>query len=606
MSAVLPEGQLGPAAFLRGYGTILGNAWRATPGRMTAVFALTLLNYVSWPLSALALKGVTDGVVDGDVRRATVAAAFLPLLALLTQAGSHLAHVIWVEVQDVNLLHVYGELGDLTQGSRGIEHLERAEYADQIELIRHAGNPLVMSVRVATQAIAVVLQLALTIVLLALVQPLLLLLLAAAVVPLAATRYAWVLFDRVVRQDADGARRATHLLDLAIRADAAKEIRVFGLERELAARIRDSRAELRRRRFEADARGVAVMAAGQLVFALAYVGGLLLVVREAVQGSQTPGDVVLAVSLAAQTNNLVYELVFVTQFLQRSVQAMVRLAWLRRLVALLYPSARATAPVPERIRDGIRLSGVGFRYPGTERDVLGGVDLDLPAGSTVALVGENGAGKSTLVKLLCRFYDPSEGAILVDGTDLAALPAGAWRERIAAGFQDFVRFELVARESIGVGDLPRVEDDAAVGAAVGRAAAGEVVETLPRGLDTLLGKTYSEGTELSGGQWQKVALARAMMRERPLLLILDEPTSALDAHAEHELFERYAASARAVARATGGIALFVSHRFSTVRMADLIVVVDQGRIAELGSHDALVARGGIYAELFALQAAAYG
>jgi ATP-binding cassette subfamily B protein len=198
------------------------------------------------------------------------------------------------------------------------------------------------------------------------------------------------------------------------------------------------------------------------------------------------------------------------------------------------------------------------------------------------------------------------GTIVVDGTDLARIPAEAWRERIAAGFQDFVRFELVARESVGVGDRPRIGDRGAVGAAVDRAAAGDVVEMLPHGLDTLLGRSYSDGLELSGGQWQKLALARAMMRERPLLLILDEPTSALDAHAEHELFERYAESARAVARATGGIAVFVSHRFSTVRMADLIVVLDGGRIAEQGSHDELVARGGIYAELFALQAAAYG
>jgi len=168
-----------------------------------------------------------------------------------------------------------------------------------------------------------------------------------------------------------------------------------------------------------------------------------------------------------------------------------------------------------------------------------------------------------------------------------------------------VRLEVVARESVGVGDLAAIEDRRAVAAAVGRAAAGDVIETLPDGLDALLGVSHGDGVELSGGQWQKIALARAMMRGRPLLLILDEPTSALDAHAEHELFERYAESARAVATATGAVAVFVSHRFSTVRMADLIVVVDDGRVAEQGTHDELVARGGIYADLFALQAAAY-
>jgi ATP-binding cassette subfamily B protein len=209
------------------------------------------------------------------------------------------------------------------------------------------------------------------------------------------------------------------------------------------------------------------------------------------------------------------------------------------------------------------------------------------------------------VKLLCRFYEPTQGRIAVDGADLAAIDAVAWRQRVAAGFQDFVRFELVARESVGIGDLPHVDALRDVEAAVDRAAARDVVEDLPHGLETHLGKSYTDGAELSGGQWQKLALARAMMRERPLLLILDEPTSALDAHAEHELFERYAVSARAVARATGGIAIFVSHRFSTVRMADLIVVVDGGRIAEQGSHAELLARDGIYAELFSLQASAY-
>jgi ATP-binding cassette subfamily B protein len=249
---------------------------------------------------------------------------------------------------------------------------------------------------------------------------------------------------------------------------------------------------------------------------------------------------------------------------------------------------------------------VSFRYPGTEADVLTDVRLEVPAGSTIALVGENGAGKSTLVKLLCRFYEPTGGRILVDGADLSTLPADVWRERIAAGFQDFVRFEFVARESVGVGELPLLGDREAVEAAVERAAAGDVVQRLPEGLETQLGKTHTAGAELSGGQWQKLALARAMMRTEPLLLILDEPTSSLDAHAEHVLFERYAESARGVARATGGVAVFVSHRFSTVRMADLIVVVADGRIVEQGSHDELVARGGEYAELFALQAAAYG
>jgi ATP-binding cassette subfamily B protein len=593
-------------SFLRGIAAILASGWRASPVRMTVSFALLLLNYVSWPLAPLALKEVTDAVVAGDVRRATIGAAFLPLLALLSQVGGHLAQVINVELSDLNLIEVNSEVAELSQGPRGLEHHERPDYSDRLELMRNEGNPMYMSVQSAMRGIALAIQLGVTVAMLALLQPILLLLLVFAIPPLVGARWAWKRFESVWFGEADRSRRATHLLDLAIRSDAAKEIRIFGLEDELRRRLRETRDDLRRRRFRAQFQGVAAMSAGQLVFSLGYVAGLLLVVRGAIAGEHTPGDVVLAVSLAAQTNNLVYEIVGSTQFLQRSAQAMARLSWLRDLVARIYPPAERDAPVPERLQEGIRFEHVAFRYPGTEEDVLRDVDLDVPAGSTIAFVGENGAGKSTLVKLLCRFYDPTAGRVLVDGVDLARIDVGGWRERIAAGFQDFVRFELVARESIGVGDLPSLDETGAVAAAVERAAAADVVERLPQGLDTELGKTHVGGAELSGGQWQKVALARAMMRERPLLLVLDEPTSALDAHAEHELFERYAESARAVAQATGGIAVFVSHRFSTVRMADVIVVVDGGRIAERGTHEELVALGGIYAELFALQAAAYG
>jgi ATP-binding cassette subfamily B protein len=222
----------------------------------------------------------------------------------------------------------------------------------------------------------------------------------------------------------------------------------------------------------------------------------------------------------------------------------------------------------------------------------------------VAIVGENGAGKSTLVKLLAKMYSPTRGRILVDSTDLARVVASDWRARLAGAFQDFFRFELRSRHAVGVGDLPRLDDEPAVRAAVDRAGAGDLVERLPAGLDTQLGPTWPDGVEVSFGQWQKLALARGFMRDGPLVLVLDEPTAALDADTEHALFERYAAAVRAGGN-RGRITLLVSHRFSTVRMADLIVVLDGSRVVEHGSHEALVARGGQYAQLYAIQAAAY-
>jgi ATP-binding cassette subfamily B protein len=280
-----------------------------------------------------------------------------------------------------------------------------------------------------------------------------------------------------------------------------------------------------------------------------------------------------------------------------------RLAWLEDYAAAQIASADMA--VPARLTRGIRFEHVSFTYPGTDRLVLDDVNLELPAGAVVALVGENGAGKTTLVKLLAKLYEPSSGRILIDGVELGRMRADQWRERLAGAFQDFFRFEFRARHTVGVGDIPRLDDEPAVVAAVGRAGADDVVVGMPSGLETQLGPTWPQGMEVSFGQWQKLALARGFMRDHPLLLVLDEPTAALDAETEHALFERYAAAAGAVLNNDGRITILVSHRFSTVRMADLIVVLDGARVVEVGTHDELMARGGSYAELYGIQAAAY-
>ena len=223
----------------------------------------------------------------------------------------------------------------------------------------------------------------------------------------------------------------------------------------------------------------------------------------------------------------------------------------------------------------------------------------------MAFVGDNGAGKSTLVKLLARLYDPTRGDVLIDGVPLRDIDAVRWRERMSAGFQDFASLELLAADSVGVGDLSTRTDRDRVDGAVDAGQARPVVENLRDGLETQLGTQFSGGVGLSGGQWQRLALARAFMRRQPLLMLLDEPTAALDPEAEQAVYEQYGVTARELARTTGAVTVLVSHRFSTVRMADLIVVVADGRIAEQGSHAELLAGGGRYAELFDLQARAY-
>jgi ATP-binding cassette, subfamily B, bacterial len=256
-------------------------------------------------------------------------------------------------------------------------------------------------------------------------------------------------------------------------------------------------------------------------------------------------------------------------------------------------------PGPEISGDGIRFEDVGFRYPGRDEWALRHITLAIPPKQSLALVGHNGAGKSTLIKLLCGFYRPAEGRILLDGRDLRAWDEAALRRRISAVFQDFSQYQFSLRENVGFGDLPHLAEDAQVRRAVERGGAEPVVEELPQGLDTQLGRWFKDGVELSGGQWQKIALARTFMREDADILILDEPTAALDAEAEKAVFDRFRTLAR------DRTSLLISHRFPTVRMADRIVVIEHGQIIEQGSHDALVQAGGRYAQLFRLQAEGY-
>jgi ATP-binding cassette subfamily B protein len=335
------------------------------------------------------------------------------------------------------------------------------------------------------------------------------------------------------------------------------------------------------------------------VFGAGYVGAVVFVAW----GVGAPAaDVLLVLAagsrLSAYVGAAVGEIGFLRGFWMDGSR---RLAWLEDYASSL--TAAADLPVPASLEKGIRLDHVSFAYPGTSRLVLDDVSLTLPAGSVVAVVGENGAGKTTLVKLLAKMYEPTSGAVLVDDAPLARLPADQWRARLSGAFQDFFRFELQARHTVGLGDVPRLGNDVAVANAVERAGANDVVARLASGLDTQLGPTWPGGVEVSFGQWQKLALARGFMRDAPLLLVLDEPTAALDAETEHALFERYAAAARG---GNGGrITVLVSHRFSTVRMADLIVVLDGARLVEIGTHEQLLARRGQYAELYGIQAAAY-
>jgi ATP-binding cassette subfamily B protein len=396
-------------------------------------------------------------------------------------------------------------------------------------------------------------------------------------------------------------------MDLTIEPPAAKEIRIFGLKDVIFERRREVFDELERGLMRRGAQNGLLSTLGWACFAACFGLALAYTLHLSALGLITAGQVMLVLTLGSQLNVQLAELGWNVAWLVNTQRAVTHLRWLADYAAesatrLFRPRP---SPVPERLTDGIRLEGVAFQYPDTDRPVLSDVNLHIPAGSTVAIVGENGAGKTTLVKLLCRFYEPTAGNILVDGTPLEAFDIDEWRERISAGFQDFSRIQLLARESIGAGDTVYIPDDVRLLDALDRASAPDLPRAFPAGLDTQLGRYFEGGVDLSIGQWQKVALGRAMMRLQPLLLVLDEPTASLDAPTEHRLFEHFATAASDAAHRSGAITVLVSHRFSTVRMADTIVVVSGGRVVEAGPHPELVRAGGLYAELYQLQAAAY-
>ncbi|MER7276894.1 ABC transporter ATP-binding protein [Dactylosporangium sp. NPDC000244] len=590
--------------FARNIAAILSSARQASPSRLAVSLVLMILGAVSGPLIALTLKQMIDASIDHRVAWAVGASVVFAFIALAHLTMEHFAHIFFFELCDLHAIRVESELGQLALGTPGIEQHELSDFADRMELLRKESGSIGEAVQAVLTAIALAVQIVLTAVLLAYLQPFLLLLPLAAIPPVIAGRMAEQRRQRAELAAAEQERLSTHLLELAVRPAAAKEIRIFGLQDELRSRRAGLRRDIHARLRKAETTGMVLRILGQLVFAAGYVGAVVLVVREAIAGRRSTGDVIMAVALAVQTSAQTANALKLAQDLQRHSRTVQWVSWLHERVAKLQPPP-ADLPAPDRLEQGIVFDEVSFRYPGSDRDALSHVNLRIAPGTTVAIVGDNGAGKSTLTKLLCRFYRPSGGAITVDGADLSRIDPQAWLSRIAANFQDHVRFELAAGQVVGLGDLPRSDDEEAVRRALHRADATGVVDGLPDGLATQLGKSYADGAELSGGQWQRLALGRAMMREAPLLLLLDEPASALDPQAEHALFERYAESAKQAAAVNGGVCVLVSHRFSTVRMADLIVVLDSGGVVEQGSHDELMRRGGLYAELFELQASVY-
>jgi ABC-type multidrug transport system fused ATPase/permease subunit len=510
------------------------------------------------PWTAYGLKLLVDGALAGDPTRALVAAAVLALaigVALLN--GLYYLDFLFTVGEKASAA-INSRLMALMAGVPGLAHHERPDYLRELDFLREHRGMMGYLANATAGLIRVAVQLAASLALLARLDPVLLFLPLLGVGSFLAGRRANELWVASFDATAEGDRLRRHLFELAASSAAGKELRLFGLVDPLIARHHAVAGEISRARDRADWQSAWLHAAGSVVFGLGYVGAVGLVLLRAIEGRATVGDVVLAVGVAAGLNGAVQVAVaYGTGFL-RILRIAQRYLWLEDYAAASRLDPADPASVPDRLVDGIELRELSFRYPATDRPILDRLSLRLPAGKVVALVGENGAGKTTLVKLLARFYEPDGGQILVDGVDLRRLPLEEWRERIGVAFQDFGRFELRLRETVGVGDLARIGDSAAVESALAKAGADDLSPTLPGGLETQLGKGWDGGVELSGGQWQKLALGRAMMRRDPLLVVFDEPTAALDAQTEHALFERFAEAARSGASA-GTVTLLVTH-----------------------------------------------
>jgi ABC-type multidrug transport system fused ATPase/permease subunit len=573
--------------------------WRVAPRQTTWALVRGVVMAVSGISYSIGFRLIVDAALEHDGRGVLAGVLIASVLActswVLAVVGAQQNQVLTDRIN----LELGARIGRTVARAPRLDHFENADDLREIDQLRDNRRALASSPSQVLSGLQIGVQAIGTIALLAWIYPPVLLVPVLAVLPWLAGRRASKLQQRADDEMAETKRLAGDLFGVATTAASAMELRTYAMTEALTERHSALSEQVRSGSVRAAVRGGLWEAAGWIAYAAGFVGAIVVLVVQAAHGNVSPGQVVMAASLIRRAQSQVSRSTGTADSLASAMRSARRLVWAERHLAPRAGEGRR-ASVPPTLGEGIRFEGVSFTYPGATEPVLHGVDLLLPAGATVAVIGENGAGKTTLVKLLTGMYEPSAGRITADGVDLADVDPAEWRRHLTAIFQDFMRPQMILRDAVGMGDLPHRSDDRALASALSRAGA-DALKIEP---STLLGRFFPGGRELSGGQWQRVGLARGMMRPAPLLTVLDEPTAALDAPTEAALFERFAGAAER-SSAAGAVTVLVSHRFSTVRIADLIVVVEDGRITETGSHEDLLAAGGTYAQLFTLQAKAY-
>jgi ATP-binding cassette subfamily B protein len=599
-----------PPATLAGTGRFVASAWRAwryvwqaAPGLTAASLALAVAQGML-PIAALVLlKRIVDAIAAAAngggaaaLQPAFVLIALGAALALLTAAVNGLAGV----AGEAHAQRVADHMHDVLHAKSielDLEYYENPQYYDTLHRAQqeapyrpiHIAKSLVAIFQhglslLAMAALLVSLHWSLALIVLVAVAPEVLVHLKFA-----NDLYAW-------RRRRTVTERYAQYYDWMMTGPLhAQELRLFDLGGLFLRKFRDLRELLRRERLSMLARRSGIEFGAQSAAIAAMFGAYAFIAWRTVQGGLSLGGLVMYFQAFQRGQESLRQLLRAGAGLYEDHLFLANLYAFLDLERKVAEPARP-APVPRPMRKGIAFEHVSFGYG--DKSVLHDVSLEIPAGATVALVGENGSGKTTLIKLLARLYDPQSGRITVDGIDLRDFATADLRRQTSVIFQDYVRYNLTARENIWFGNVESDPDASRIQAAADHAGAGDVIRKLPRGLDTVLGRWFEDGSELSVGEWQKIALARALLREAQVI-VLDEPTSAMDAKAEYELFERFHALA------AGRTAILISHRLSTVKMADRIYVLRAGRIVESGTHAELVGRSGAYARLFAAQASGY-
>ena len=552
---------------------------------------------------ALGLRAIADAVGARDERAALQAVAIIAGL----QGALWLGQGFGTRLR-LNVLERVGHAFDLRVTSRisaldGVAHLETPSFHDQIELIRGSqgslGNGVNSLVNFLNFGVA---QCGLAAAVLAEVHP------ALVVLPLIGIPVAVVEARAMARVESaemtaiPDRRRARDLHAICTNAAAAKEVRAYGLEAVLPDRQRMAWTAAESFRFAARWRAARDRTAASVLFGVGFACAVVFVAIQAVRGDASAGEVVLTAVIGTQVVGYAQSALASFSSLRLALQETARVVWLDDYASSNEHPGQGTPP--SRLRSGITLERVTFSYGESARPALRDISLSFPAGSLVAIIGENGAGKTTLIKLLCKLYSAGEGLIAVDETPLDDLDTSQWRGRITSVAQDFWRPEFRLQHAVGFGHLPLIDDHTATTRALNAIGAERLLE-LPDALATQLGVQWPAGRDISGGEWQKVALARGSIRPSPLLLILDEPTASLDVASEQAVYERYAELTEAARAEAGAVTIFVSHRLSAASIADQIVVLKDGAVVESGTPAELLDRPGLYRELVEIQARGY-